>query len=382
MNTKEIGQEISKELRTLNIDHSIKKAPVSTLRECLNFYTKDKLFDLAKEHEDYISKANKKAEMIELFEEILFKNIEKDSQYITNEEKDIIAKIIKGERISGLEMEKTRSFKDLGYIYWFYHKGEIQIVCPSEIGNRYMATYEDNEEIVKINNKILDYANALQHIYGIYEVEQFLVVWNRYNKEKLDKEYLDEFMNRLGKGQSYFWLNGPYIVSDYFFDVEDYERFLESSVGKEYYMPTEKEIGYYMKEEFDINNIYYKNILRYFEKQDSLNLVQLDDLMLSIEVSCTLNKPFQEIINEINDLGFKFKNVNELNVFIKDYINLSNNTRKWELKGYKPVELSDEKPVNNVVQLKDNKNRKRKKIGRNQPCPCGSGKKYKFCCID
>ena len=24
----------------------------------------------------------------------------------------------------------------------------------------------------------------------------------------------------------------------------------------------------------------------------------------------------------------------------------------------------------------------RKKIGRNDPCPCGSGKKYKLCCIN
>jgi uncharacterized protein YecA (UPF0149 family) len=24
----------------------------------------------------------------------------------------------------------------------------------------------------------------------------------------------------------------------------------------------------------------------------------------------------------------------------------------------------------------------RKKVGRNDPCPCGSGKKYKKCCID
>jgi preprotein translocase subunit SecA len=25
--------------------------------------------------------------------------------------------------------------------------------------------------------------------------------------------------------------------------------------------------------------------------------------------------------------------------------------------------------------------RKKKKIGRNDPCPCGSGKKYKKCCL-
>ena len=26
--------------------------------------------------------------------------------------------------------------------------------------------------------------------------------------------------------------------------------------------------------------------------------------------------------------------------------------------------------------------RKRKKVGRNEKCPCGSGKKYKNCCLD
>lgn len=42
------------------------------------------------------------------------------------------------------------------------------------------------------------------------------------------------------------------------------------------------------------------------------------------------------------------------------------NTRMWILNGYTPLELN-----NNV---------KTEKIGRNEPCPCGSGKKYKQCC--
>ena len=29
---------------------------------------------------------------------------------------------------------------------------------------------------------------------------------------------------------------------------------------------------------------------------------------------------------------------------------------------------------------KENINEKSKKVGRNEKCPCGSGKKYKFCC--
>jgi uncharacterized protein YecA (UPF0149 family) len=31
---------------------------------------------------------------------------------------------------------------------------------------------------------------------------------------------------------------------------------------------------------------------------------------------------------------------------------------------------------------KQKKNWKRNKIGRNEPCPCGSGKKYKKCCLE
>ncbi|RCV63967.1 hypothetical protein C5S53_11155 [Methanophagales archaeon] len=29
----------------------------------------------------------------------------------------------------------------------------------------------------------------------------------------------------------------------------------------------------------------------------------------------------------------------------------------------------------------ENFSKKKKKIGRNDPCPCGSGKKYKKCCL-
>nr|WP_272917305.1 SEC-C metal-binding domain-containing protein [Halobacillus litoralis] len=52
------------------------------------------------------------------------------------------------------------------------------------------------------------------------------------------------------------------------------------------------------------------------------------------------------------------------------------------LKGHKPVELPRQKqaafkeePREKVVPFKQDR-----KIGRNEPCPCGSGKKYKKCC--
>ncbi|MCP3032731.1 SEC-C domain-containing protein [Halobacillus sp. A1] len=59
-----------------------------------------------------------------------------------------------------------------------------------------------------------------------------------------------------------------------------------------------------------------------------------------------------------------------------------NHTRLWMLKGYKPTELSRGNKSESTVEKKSNvlPFQKPNKTGRNDPCPCGSGKKYKKCC--
>jgi uncharacterized protein YecA (UPF0149 family) len=53
---------------------------------------------------------------------------------------------------------------------------------------------------------------------------------------------------------------------------------------------------------------------------------------------------------------------------------VANVTRTWDNRGFTPKELSElskPKPTKVAVGAK---------IGRNDPCHCGSGKKYKKCC--
>lgn len=52
----------------------------------------------------------------------------------------------------------------------------------------------------------------------------------------------------------------------------------------------------------------------------------------------------------------------------------------YSLEGWNEV-LSKEKRASIEKEYKKSKTVvKEKKIGRNEPCPCGSGKKYKHCC--
>jgi len=80
--------------------------------------------------------------------------------------------------------------------------------------------------------------------------------------------------------------------------------------------------------------------------------------------------------------GVDITNETEMQNFMPIY----NLTRLALMEG---IDLTDEKERekffsekrrNSEADSSSAKQSKRKKIGRNDPCPCGSGKKYKKCC--
>ena len=68
--------------------------------------------------------------------------------------------------------------------------------------------------------------------------------------------------------------------------------------------------------------------------------------------------------------AYEIESEQEREIFTYELDVLAKSIRKWSLKGYTEDEIAKEASrVVNVV-----------KIGRNDPCICGSGKKYKKCC--
>ena len=59
-----------------------------------------------------------------------------------------------------------------------------------------------------------------------------------------------------------------------------------------------------------------------------------------------------------------------------------NSLRLWILKGHTPQEIISchLDPAERKTAVSASR-QKKKKVGRNDPCPCGSGKKYKNCCL-
>ncbi|MEI3219859.1 MAG: SEC-C metal-binding domain-containing protein [Lachnoclostridium sp.] len=89
-----------------------------------------------------------------------------------------------------------------------------------------------------------------------------------------------------------------------------------------------------------------------------------------------------EIFNVLIDLEILPENDKQLNEVIALINDMWNHTRMILNRGFTPNEIAEatRKSVGAKIipfnQVKTNKN----KIYPNDPCPCGSGKKYKNCC--
>jgi len=135
---------------------------------------------------------------------------------------------------------------------------------------------------------------------------------------------------------------------------------------------------------FDAETENYKKILANNERVFEGKLSSLAD---EFEMNSVVFTGFLDGINtslktELNIGKLKENSAVKLDIdFEKLYFNMLDARAKW-LYGLKEWDnvLTSEKRKEISKEWKLSKQAVSKKVGRNDPCPCGSGKKYKKCC--
>ncbi|EKN41359.1 SEC-C motif domain-containing protein, partial [Clostridium botulinum CFSAN001627] len=114
--------------------------------------------------------------------------------------------------------------------------------------------------------------------------------------------------------------------------------------------------------------------------KENLNLKEEKSNEVMYSTSCLIKNAFSVdyIFEDIK--GRIYLKNEEVERDIKDIITeINNNIEKWCLRGHSIKEIkSKEDKIYEKVEKVNHKG----KIGRNYPCPCGSGKKYKKCCLN
>ena len=239
-------------------------------------------------------------------------------------------------------------------------------------------------------NKITDYIISLTHLYGLVHKDKVIEIYNLQNEKKIEEidtvrlkaDNINIDFAELDK--NFVMVNDDYFVHETIMQFDEFNKQLIQREGKPIYVPEQKELLKYKDDNYFEINREYNELFNYV----TINLFDGDNhqaeiLVEDIQAYCQRDFSPRSIFDLFNNRDISFKDEKQVNKVMQLVMNLANNTRIWENNGHTPNEIFEKYERPNLSPLPG----KRfsgvagsGKIGRNDICPCGSGKKYKKCC--
>ena len=193
-----------------------------------------------------------------------------------------------------------------------------------------------------------------------------------------------------------------------------------------FYLPGETEIRELPANGYPASNPSYKKLFRFLQNDLKLEAELSEELCRYAFMVFSGGGMLSDYMEELNSRGIEFSAKGQIESFAKIIMDLNNHTRMFELRGHTPNEMLSLMPASapgrrpvivpmssNAADLLENGSRELKQLGfevdnemtadsipimampnglagevkagvrkiyPNDPCPCGSGKKYKKCC--
>lgn len=357
------------------------KKPIRTgLKDNLNYMTVDYLKNIARVYE--VDKAYKmrKQELID----ILFDRITDENYIISNlaayyEHEEYTYSSYGNEALP--ESIRVLGLAKIG-VYFLYDLGDgnIESIVPEEV-KKVIDNIEENKlQLVKNRySEIFNYLRAFKNLYGIFDIDFFISIFNKQNQGHNELS-LSEFMYYFDKynihNNQIVNYNGTLVCEVLCKSDLDIDKVIKQREGKEYYILSKEELLKYSNDHYIRKTNYYYNLEKYLLKhlksqkkvKSIIENINLEFLMNIFDINITINR--------LHMLGIKIQDMRDIERVFKLCVDFGNNTPKWINKGWTQADLMGKESI----EAKSLNLAISKKIGRNEPCSCGSGKKYKQCC--
>lgn len=273
-----------------------------------------------------------------------------------------------------LNLEDVFYLSSIGYIHPTKQEEIPVAVMPQEIMDQfYKLNPADLKQVVKRNQKITNIIFGMIRYYGLIDLKNARQLIEAYLQEEIEENWFSNYVTYLEDYYGAFHLIGEYIVNELVKDKDELIQEQASREGLNYCpIPADVMMNTNRREAFD-RTPEINELVTYLQNSYSLSKEEADDLVGQMITRVQTGTSLGEIVAWFGE-HIALKTEKDVNSLAKKIIMVINYTRLWVLKGYTPVELSPQKPASKPVQATS------VKVGRNEPCPCGSGKKYKKCC--
>lgn len=269
-----------------------------------------------------------------------------------------------------------------------------------------------------------DYFSAFGNFYHIISLNDAYGIIRRHNGDLISKENFVAFSEvvRHDDGYYYFILGADELYEDapvsevmdreiiheclVDVDFELYYETLDSQSGKPLYVPEKNELLKYADDMYFEHTPQAEALYNFFHNKMGMAPDKADDMVgeCVLCITCAVfprENPVDDVISDFERMKIKFTKL-QTDEFLHLICDLANNTRHCCNRGYTPCELADRLGMGEIktiagisaaysgkafdpseigfVEITYNNSITGSKVGRNDPCPCGSGKKYKKCC--
>lgn len=236
----------------------------------------------------------------------------------------------------------------------------------------------ENEKIIKKNQIIVDMTINIVDIYGLIKDYELLDMLNKFLNYNINMSYLIQLINLQ------IDLRNEIIIGDTKNGNEIYLMTTLISNPEEIIYERERRDLYYKEyTKQELNRNIFESLVERREVREVIEFLKKKKVEFAKEATITMIMYIMNIVQiDVNDfmelIKIDFKDIDEAKEYLRLVMNLHNNIPHYSLYGYSPNELLEMHLENSSVK----EERKKSKIGRNDPCPCGSGKKYKNCCLN
>ena len=204
---------------------------------------------------------------------------------------------------------------------------------------------------------------------------------------------------------------------------EEFSYLLGQQMDKEFYIPSVQQIEEICRNGYEASSLAFKKLETFFIKKMDMSYEHAVSWCFQVWANSYEGEAPGDVINQMSEEDIVFKSEKQMNEFLGLLMDAHNNTRMKENRGHKPNELARKEFAGGMPTivpgssraaamlreaspylgemglsvdfegnadtittamypngLGGNAVRVEKKIYPNDPCPCGSGKKYKKCC--
>ncbi|GCD11594.1 SEC-C metal-binding domain-containing protein [Clostridium tagluense] len=262
-------------------------------------------------------------------------------------------------------------FLECGFVFVAMKEDGVYLIMPNETINAIKSL--DNEEYRKKlakNTELVKLFCGMTYNYGVVLINDFKSMLNNYVDYSLGET---DFYGIIVSGSYYYAgykLQGN-IAYSIMVPLEDVVNIINTrekiSSDSDFCIIKKDELLESANEGYLIENKISMRFKRHLKNNWKIEDSQIEMIIVNLYSDIQENEK-EEVIENILDT-LREASENDLQKLLVEINSFINNTRLWRLKGYTLNELNS-----------GDNNTSTPKIGRNDACICGSGKKYKKCC--